>query len=299
MDNKKNMSEDEIENFVKYELSEFHLTPEEENKYIKFLNKLNNHSAYAQHKFTGINIIGLILERFEETEEFFKIRFDDEKAKEYAKATILWSDRKEYMNKLNLIRVLNCEDYICKGIDQRTNINRMHARNIILRKKGIELSYYSTIKLSINDFNKKFDIDTTQIEEEYPLTEETKQIWEFIASMDDKKFKEFFNLDRDTVAKVYPTTKEELALLKMIGNLSEEKIVEFYGISKKELLNKYPINKNTLTAIRNINKLSENAVKNIFNDSKENVLKRKQISIEMIQEEAKKHNIKIKVISTK
>ncbi len=289
------ISEEEIENFVKYELDYLHLTPEEEERYIKFLKKINNHSVYVKHKSTGIDIIGLFTERFELTEEFFKIRFDEEKSREYAKSTILWSDRKDYMDRLNLIRVLNCEKHVCTNTDQRTNIKRMHARNMIVREKGIDLSYYSTIKLSINDFNKKFDVYLTKIEDEYPLSEETKEIWGFIAAMNDEKFKNFFNLDRDTVAKAYPTTKEELGLLQKIGRLPDDEVLKFYGISKKELLEKYPINKSTLIAVRSINNtISDANIKKMFNDTKENVLKRKRLSIELIKELADKNNIKIK-----
>lgn len=277
---------EEIKDYIKNNYYYLNLTDNELESYIKYIQKLEWYIEH--HKNSNIDdTFEYFQKRFEELYSLFKEEgYGDETSLILTKKTITNSERKNLMVNLNFIRAINLEENAIKSgtIFMRRHLDISHARKSYLvnidNKDSQTLN--TIIRITNDKFDKTFNVNTEDLLEQFPITEELKQVWKYQADFTDTKLKEEFGLTREELAAIYPTTIDELETIRTIGKLSNNEIKNKYGISKEELLKKHPLNRDTLKALITINKSKDSTVEKIFNQPKDQVLKLRTITTEMI-----------------
>lgn len=271
---------EEIEEYVQGDLAYLDLSTKEVETYIKYIMKLER---YADMKnYNDINVINIFEENFNIVYEFYKIRFNDEEALNLTKGAVLYTDRKNWFNKLCLIRVLNYDKKHITCCSRSVNAQQIHARKMYCLKENLNISKYEIIKRSNKDFEEIYKTNQSNLDEKYPLTKEIICIWKYISNMTDEKFNEYFNIDRETFSKLYPTTKEELAALQILAKMNDSKVKETYGITKEEMYKKYPLNIDTLNTLKTINNMRNENINLLFGLDKEEVLNLRTINYKVL-----------------
>lgn len=277
---------EEIKNYIKNNYYYLNLTDNELESYIKYIQKLEWYIEH--HKNSNIDdAFEYFQKRFEELYSLFKEEgYDDETSLILTKKTITNSDRKNLMVNLNFIRAINLEENAIKSgtIFMRRHLDISHARKayLVSINRNDAQTLDTLIRITNDKFNSKFNVNIEKLLEQFPVTEELKQVWGYQAKLTNEKLKEEFGLTRETLAAIYPTTADELETIRTVGKLKDEEIKNKYGISKEELLKKHPLNRDTLKALATINKSKDTTVEKIFNQPKDQVLKLRTITTEMI-----------------
>lgn len=293
---------EEIKTYINDNFDNFNLTAKEEERYIKFIGKMDNYINSHPNKFVS-DTFNLFENRIEELYAFFKKEgYSEEKSIFLTKKAGLLSDRKDIYTNLNFIRAINMEEKILSEdlIFFRRRVDEAHARKayLVSINDKDKQTMYNIIKITTENFEKKFNVNMAQLLKQYPMTDELKSIWAYQANLSDEKLKQEFGLSREQLAKIYPITKDELETIKKIGTSSNEEIFNKYGITKEELLRKYPLNRDTLKAIMSINKAKEETVDHLFGKPKQEVLKLRTITTEMILLANQKIKLKRKLLET-
>lgn len=279
-------STEEIKDYLIQNYFHLNLTEKEIEKYVRFINKVHNY-ATTHYLSCWASTYEYFDQRFEKfVQDFMDKGYSEEESIDLTKKIIIFADRKDLMDNINFIRVLNCEKQAINTgmMFYRKKLEDSHARKCYL----IEINDYenqtvNTILNSTNDsFERKFNVNIGKLKIKYPVTTELKSIWEYLANLTDEKLELEFKINREQLSKIYPTTKEELSTLKKIANLSDEEIKEVYGVSRTEILKKHPLNVDTLKALKSIQSARNKAVENVFKQSKEEVLHLRTITTEMI-----------------
>lgn len=290
------MTIQEIEEFVKNELSVLDLNEKQIEKYITFIKKLDNHNKIHNREY--IDARDLFIDKFEKSYEFFKLQgFKNEKALELTKNVIIEWDRKNIKEKLSFLRTINLEESVITStsLSLRFNLEKAHAKKMYLVDLGDKKAQTRHLIIHETDerFNKKFGVNINQLVKKYPITEETKEVWMKITCMSDEDFLYNFGMSREQLSYIYPTTKEEVAALNLIAKLTNEEIEERYGLTRYELLSKRPLKNDTLKALKSLKHSSDKAIQSTFNKSREEVLSLRTITTEMIKI-AQQEKIKLK-----
>lgn len=297
---------EEIKVYINDNFDYLNLSEKEEERYIKFINKMDNYINSHPNKFVSDTFI-LFQNRIEELYAFFrKEGHSEEKSIFLTKKAGLLSDRKNIYTNLSFIRAINLEEKVLAEdiIFFRRNIDEAHARKAYLVSINDidQQTIYNIMKTTTKSFEEKFNVNMTELLKQYPITEELKSIWAYQASLTDEKLKQEFGLSREQLAMIYPITKDELETIKKIGTSSNEEIINKYGITKEELLRKYPLNRDTLKAIMSINKANnkakEETVNHLFGKPKQEVLKLRSITTDMILLANQKIKLKHKLLET-
>lgn len=288
------MSIEEIEEFIQGELSYLDLSTKEKEDYVKFLKKLNQH--YTAYNRTDVDVKNIIIKRIEEYTDFFKSQgFDDKTSIKLVKNTILASDRSKLKEKLAFLRIINCEEKIIMEDPYRLrfNLDYAHARKMHLKitNDTKNETNYTIVRESIGNFEKRFKLNTFELTHRYPVTNELKEIWLMLGTMNDKKLKKDFNITVEQLNQLYPSTIDEVATLKKLASMTDEEITNKYGLTRQKLLEKYPVNSDLLKALVSINQSTDKSIENTFYMTKEELLQERTITTEMIKkamEERKK-----------
>lgn len=293
---------EEIKVYINDNFDYLNLSEKEEERYIKFINKMDNYINSHPNKFVSDTFI-LFQNRIEELYAFFrKEGHSEEKSIFLTKKAGLLSDRKNIYTNLSFIRAINLEEKVLAEdiIFFRRNIDEAHARKAYLVSINDidQQTIYNIMKTTTKSFEEKFNVNMTELLKQYPITEELKSIWAYQVSLTDEKLKQEFGLSREQLAMIYPITKDELETIKKIGTSSNEEIINKYGITKEELLRKYPLNRDTLKAIMSINKAKEETVNHLFGKPKQEVLKLRTITTDMILLANQKIKLKHKLLET-
>lgn len=281
-----NYSIEEIKDHITQNYYHLNLTEKEMDKYIRFISKVHTY-ATTHYLSCWASTYEYFDQRFESFVQIFIERgYSEEESIDLTKKIIIFSDRKDLMDNINFIRILNCEKQaINTGIMfYRKKLEDSHARkSYLIEINDYENQTVNTLLNSTNgNFEKRFDVSIAKLRNKYPVTDELKSIWEYLANLTDEKLEEQFKLTKEELAMIYPTTKEELSTLKKIATLTDEEIKETYGITRSELLKKHPLNIDTLKALKSIQSAKNKAVENVFDKSKEEVLHLRTITTEMI-----------------
>lgn len=290
------MTKQEIEEFVQGELTYLNLTSGEQKRIIRFITELDYH--YKVHKMEYIDTTSAFLNKLEDCLEFFKMQgFDDEKAMELAKKSVISYGYKDFKEKLAFLRVNNMEETVIMNdtLSLRFNLKKAHAlkKHLVVQNDRTAQTKTAIIHGRDETIKKRFNIEIDELLEKYPLSKETMEVWMIIATMKDNEFEEYFRISREQLSYIYPTTKEELLTLNFIAKLTDEEIIEKYGISREDLLNKHPLNNDTLKALKSLRQASDKAIRNTFNQSREEVLTLRTITTSMIRT-AQKQKISLK-----
>lgn len=280
------MTIQEIEEFVQGELSDLNLSTEEKNKYIKFIKKQDTH--YKTQNMNNIDAKNVFMQKFEDTLEFFRLQgFDEATALTLTKHAIIEYDRKKFQKKLAFLRVINFEEKVImkNSLSLRFNLEKVHAKKMYLVSINNKKDHTSSFLIHDSDdrVKKRFNVDMDELTKQYPLSEETTEVWMIIATMNNQKFEEYFRLTREQLSYIYPTTKEELATLHKIATMKDEEIIENYGLTRDQLLEKHPLNTDTLNALRSIKKSSDKAIENTFNKTRQELVNLRTITTDMIR----------------
>lgn len=279
------MNIQEIEGFVQGELSYLDLSTKQKEDYVKFIKKLNEY--YTAYNRTDVDVKNIIIERIEEYIDFFKSQgFDDKTATKLVKNTILASDRSKLKEKLAFLRILNYEEKIILEDPYRLrfNLDYAHARKMYFTSIGdnIHQTNYTIVRESVGNFEKRLKLNIAELTHKYPVTNELKEIWLMLGTMNNKKLKEAFNITIEQLSQLYPSTIDEVATLKKLASMSDEEITDKYGIAREKLLQKYPVNSDLLKALVSIKQSTDKAIENTFNIKREELLQFRTITTEMI-----------------
>ena len=187
-----NMKYEEIEEFIQGELTLFDLSTKEKEQYEKYIKKLIDH--YNAYNKTNIDIKNLVIEKIEEYIEFFKLQgFDDKMSIKLTKNAIPSSDRSNLKEKLALLKVLNYEEKLVleHPYKLRFNLNYAHARK--MHFKNIEdtkhETNYTIVCESKAGFERRFQLRIDDLTDKYKVTNELKEIWLMLGTMDDEKLR--------------------------------------------------------------------------------------------------------------
>lgn len=281
-------TDEEIEYFIKYSLTEFKLTEREQRRYFKFIRKIDKfiNNEVSRHKR---DIFYYIEEKLENLyARFIQEGFSEEQSIELSKNALLFSDRSVCELCLDFMRVCNIE---VEAINSNTfiyknQIEKAHARKMYLVKTGFinEQTANILLKCRDKDFERRFNTNIIELTNKYPITEEIKQILSYLASFTDEKLRNELGVTKEQLSYIYPTTIDELNTLKMLAKLNDEEIIKRYGITREKLLMKYPVNKDTLSALKSINQSSNAVINKVMNQPKEEVLHLRTITTEMIKQ---------------
>lgn len=279
------MTIQEIEEFVATELSDYNLSTKEKEKLVRYIKNQDEH--YTIYKKPYAYALNIFLERWEDCIELFRVQgFDEKKSVELTKNAVVEYNRKDFREKLAFLRVTNLTESVIlrDSLSLRFSLEKSHAKKMFL--KTINDPKLHTIHRIIHEsdtsFEKRFNLPIKSLLTQFPLTQETIDIWLMISNMNDKAFKNYFGITREELSILYPSTKDELATLHFLSTLSNEEIQKRYGITREELLQKFPLNNDTLKAIRSINSTKPKTVEKLFSQTKEDVLKLRTITTEMI-----------------
>lgn len=271
---------EEIEEYVQGDLAYLDLSTKEVEKYIKYIKKLKRFASI--NHYTDINVISTFEERFNALYEFYKIRFNDEEALALTKGGVLYTDRKKWINKFYLMRILNYEQRFITCSTRSVNAQEIHARKMYCLKNNIDASQYEITRKSVKQFEDKYNLNQSDLDMEYPITDEIVCIWKYIGNMSNEEFDKHFKIDKETFSSLYPTTKDELATLQFLAKLDDDKVKNIYGISKEEIYKKYPLNVDTLNTLKTINKMRNESINNLFGLDKEDILKLRTINKKIV-----------------
>lgn len=280
-------TKEEINDYIKNNLSFLELTNNEIKRYSDFIEKRYNYIK-IKYKNTNIDVFEEFENKLEETYSFFiKEGYTEDKSISLTKNAILLSDRKDYVTRLNFIRTINSEEEVLEKniLFFAKRINEFHARKayLVSINKAKEQTINNIFKITNEQFEKKYSIKMNTLIEKFPMTEEVKKVWSYQANLTNDELTKEFGLTREQLSLIYPTTKDELETIKMIGKSTNNEIINKYGINKDALLKKYPLNRDTLIALLSIKKAKDTTVEKLFSQPKEEVLKLRTITTEMIQ----------------
>lgn len=282
------LTEQEVKDYINTQYEYLDLTQEQFDRYVKFILKTDRFKSWNSKLKNISSAFDFFESKFNEIYELFLQRgYSQETSLELAKNGVLYSDRRNYTTDFNILRVLDFEEVVIRQnvLLYKRIPEKIHAKKCYFMDINDQENQTITNLLKITDkiFEKKFSVDVTKLLKKYPLTEETKNVWAYLANLKDKDLFSEFQLTRREMAAIYPTSIEEITLLKMIAKLSDTEIIEKYGITRKVLLQKHPLNNDTLKAIKAIHTAKDETVQKLFHQSKKEVLQLRTISTEMIK----------------
>lgn len=156
---------EEIKVYINDNFDYLNLSEKEEERYIKFINKMDNYINSHPNKFVNDTFI-LFQNRIEELYVFFrKEGHSEEKSIFLTKKAGLLSDRKNIYTNLSFIRAINLEEKVLAEdiIFFRRNIDEAHARKAYLVSINDidQQTIYNIMKTTTKSFEEKFNVNMT------------------------------------------------------------------------------------------------------------------------------------------
>lgn len=146
----------EIKEFVQGELSYLELSTEQQQKYINYIKDFDYY--LKKNRKNEISAQNILLQRLEESIEFFRLQgFDEKSATELAKNVVTSTKRKDWKIRFAFLRMINFEEKVITSShqSQRFSLEKSHARKMHL--VSINDRKNQNINTIINDTRGSFE----------------------------------------------------------------------------------------------------------------------------------------------
>lgn len=289
----KHVSDDEIKESIIERFNYLNLDESFIKRYTTLIKNFVDHRAYYKNQYDYNEAMDIFEANFNNMYNYFlELGYDEETSLALTKNIILFSNRNNYMETVRVFRLLNIEKeaIINLSILFPRKLNTIHARKCFLQEINYNadpLKMASLLqKTTDSQFEKAFSeygIKVEDLMKKYPLTEENRQVINYLGNLKNNEIYDKFGVTRKQLAEIYPTTKNQLSLLMKIKNMKDEEIENKYGLTRSDLLSKYPLNANTLKALKTVKETTDRTIEKGFGKTKTEVIHLRTLTNEMVK----------------